>query len=179
MRIITGKYKGYALFTVNGATTRPTTDYQREVIFSMYQDFTGQRVLDLFAGTGSFGLECLSRGAKWVDFVEFSNKAISVLIKNVEKLNCGELCHIHRRKVSAFLNSTDNKWDTIFLDPPYNCNLINETISLVYERNLLFSDGILIIEHSPQEVIFPQYKKFLIKQKATKITTISILNSSL
>ena len=94
MRIITGKFKGRNLFTVDGRSTRPTTAFNREVVFSMWQDYEGRRILDLFAGTGSFGLEALSRGAVWVDFVEFANPAVSTLLKNISLLGCGELCHV-------------------------------------------------------------------------------------
>ncbi len=71
MRIITGIYKKRNLFLVPGMSTRPTSSFNREVIFSVLQDYAGCRVLDLFAGSGSLGLETLSRGAVWVDFVEF------------------------------------------------------------------------------------------------------------
>lgn len=98
MRIISGKYKKRKLFTVEGRSTRPTTDYNREVLFSTYQEYEGKAVLDLFAGTGSFGLEALSRGATWVDFVEFASPAIATLIANIQHLGCGEDCHIYRKK---------------------------------------------------------------------------------
>jgi 16S rRNA (guanine966-N2)-methyltransferase len=176
MRIITGKYKGAALYTVQGSTTRPTTDYQREVIFSMYQDYADLRVLDLYAGTGSFGLETLSRGAAWVDFVEFSNKALAVLIKNIEKLKCGESCHVHRRRVNAFLNTAAEQWDIIFLDPPYKKNLVNETIKLIKEKDLLAPEGIIIVEHHPDEKINPEFAPHIINSKQnSRITAFTVL----
>jgi 16S rRNA (guanine966-N2)-methyltransferase len=176
MRIITGYYKGATLFTVPGNTTRPTTDFQREVIFSMYQDYQDLSVLDLYAGTGSFGLETLSRGAAWVDFVEFSNKALAVLLKNIEKLKCSENCHVHRRKVSVFLNAAAKQWDVIFLDPPYNKNMVNETIKLIKEKDLLAPDGIIIVEHHPREQIDPELQPNIINQKQnSRITAFSVL----
>jgi 16S rRNA (guanine966-N2)-methyltransferase len=220
MRIITGKYKGMSLFTVPGNTTRPTTDYQREVVFSIFQEYEDARALDLYAGTGSFGLECLSRGAAWADFVEFSNKALSILIKNVEKLQCSEVCHVHRRKVSAFLNSANPlpeiaavqaemsskqldidsvsagsascstelpetslkhtfiPWDVIFLDPPYNHNLVNATLSSIFARQLLAPDGIIIVEHSPREKIEPEFLPYVTKHKPGKITCLTVLKSN-
>ncbi len=176
MRIITGKFKGTTLFTVPGKTTRPTTDFQREVLFSMYQNWAGLKVLDLYAGTGSFGLETLSRGAQWVDFVEFANSALSILLKNVAKLNCGDSCHVHRRKVSAFLSSSLDKWDVIFLDPPYNKNLVNDTVRLIRERELLNPDGIIIVEHHPKELIDPEFHKDIINYKQnSRITAFTVL----
>jgi len=177
MRIITGKNKGAVLYTVPGVTTRPTTDFQREVIFSMYQDYAGQRVLDLYAGTGSFGLETLSRGAQWVDFVEFANKAIAVLLKNIEKLKCSESCHVHRRKVSAFLGTAEQKWDVIFMDPPYQRNLVNDTIRLIKDRELLAPDGLVIVEHHPEERIEAEFKDNIINYKQnSRITAFTVLS---
>lgn len=176
MRIITGKYKGTTLFTVPGNTTRPTTDFQREVIFSMYQDYKDLRVLDLYAGTGSFGLETLSRKAEWVDFVEFSNKALSILIRNIEKLKCGENCHVHRKKVAAFLSGTDKQWDIIFLDPPYQHDLVNETIKLIKEKELLTPDGLIIVEHHPKETVDAIYQPNVVNYKQnSRITAFTVL----
>jgi 16S rRNA (guanine966-N2)-methyltransferase len=178
MRIITGKYKGTNLFTVPGNTTRPTTDYQREVIFSMYQDYTDLRVLDLYAGTGSFGLETLSRGATWVDFVEFSNSAISILLKNIDKLKCGESCHVHRRKVEAFLSAASEQWDVIFLDPPYKKDLVNQTLELIYGKQLLAPEGIIIAEHHPGEQIKPEFEPMIINRKQnSRITAFTVLQN--
>lgn len=176
MRIITGKYKGTNLFTVPGKTTRPTTDYQREVIFSMYQNYSGLRVLDLYAGTGSFGLETLSRAADWVDFVEFSNKALSVLIKNIEKLKCSESCHVHRRKVAVYLSAATELWDVIFLDPPYNKNMVNATIKLIKDKDLLAPEGIIIVEHHPAEKISEEFQPLVVNYKQnSKITAFTVL----
>ncbi len=176
MRIITGKFKGTVLFSVPGNTTRPTTDFQREVIFSMYQDYSGLRVLDLYAGTGSFGLETLSRGADWVDFVEFSNKALTILLKNIEKLKCSESCHVHRRKVAVFLNAATEQWDVIFLDPPYNKNMVNDTIRLIKERDLLNQDGIIIVEHHPSEKIAEEFQSLVVNYKQnSRITAFTVL----
>jgi 16S rRNA (guanine966-N2)-methyltransferase len=177
MRIITGRYKGRELFMVEGYTTRPTTAYNREVIFSTWQDYEGKRVLDLFAGTGSFGLEALSRGAVWADFVEFAPSALSVLLKNITKLGCGDLCHIWRKKVHAFLDSTDYVWDIIFLDPPYEKNLVNPTLRQIFDRNLLSPDGIVIVEHSPRESIEPQFTANIIRSKAGKTSAFTLLSS--
>lgn len=85
MRIISGRFKGATIHSVPGQKTRPTSSFYREMIFSMVADYEGKRVLDLFAGTGSLGLEALSRGSVWVDFVEFASAAIAVLLKNIDR----------------------------------------------------------------------------------------------
>jgi 16S rRNA (guanine966-N2)-methyltransferase len=175
LRIITGKYKGRKLFTVDGRTTRPTTAFNREVIFSIQQDYQDMRVLDLYAGTGSFGLEALSRGAEWVDFVEFAPAAIGTLLKNISLMGCGEFCHVWRKRVEVFLKDTESDWDLIFLDPPYNKNLVNSTLELIWKRNLLRSDGIVIIEHSPREILLPGYLEKVVKTRSGKTSSFTLL----
>ncbi len=175
MRIITGKFKGANLYTVPGNTTRPTTDYLRELIFSIYQDFSGLSVLDLYAGTGSLGLEAFSRGAQQVDFVEFSVKALSALFKNIEKLKCADSCRVHRRKADAFLKTASRQWDVVFLDPPYNKDLVNPTLALIFGRNLVAADGLVIAEHSPAEKISADFSSLIIKHKGNKATAVTIL----
>lgn len=174
MRIITGRYKGRNLFTVDGKTTRPTTAYNREVIFSAWQDYQGKRVLDLFAGTGSFGLEGLSRGAAWVDFVEFAPAAISVLLKNISLLGCGKDCHVWRKRADAFLKDAEQAWDIIFLDPPYSKNLVNPTLRLIRDRRLLAPGGVVIAEHSPLEPPADEFLPLLIKSKSGKTSSFSL-----
>lgn len=177
MRIITGKYKGRNLFAVPGFTTRPTTAYNREVVFSTWQDYAGKRVLDLFAGTGSFGLEALSRGALWTDFVEFAPPAISVLLKNIALLNCGTDCHVWRKRVNAFLADAEANWDIIFLDPPYAKNLVNPTLRLIFSRGLLSPGGVVIAEHSPSEPPGPEFDPHLLKTKPGKTSAFTLLSA--
>ncbi len=175
MRIITGIYKGRNLFTVSGASTRPTTSFNRELIFSTWQDYQDKRVLDLFAGTGSFGLEALSRGASWVDFVEFASAAIGILLKNIDLLKCSTSCHVYRRRVEDFLRDTGERWDLIFLDPPYNKNLVNPCLHTILERGLLQPGGVVIAEHSPSESIAAELVPHLLNSKPGKSTQFSIL----
>jgi 16S rRNA (guanine966-N2)-methyltransferase len=175
MRIITGKYKGRNLASVPGRTTRPTTAYNREMLFSVYSDYHGKRVLDLFAGTGSYGLEALSRGAIWADFVEFASPAIAVLIKNINLLGCGADCHIWRKRVEAFLKDCAGTWDVIFLDPPYARDLVNPTLSMIYERGLLSTGATVIVEHSPLEPISAEFADRIIKSKTGKTSSFTLL----
>jgi len=175
MRIITGIYKGRNLFMVPGKTTRPTTSYNREVIFSVYQDYEDCRVLDLYAGTGSFGLEALSRGAKWVDFVEFATPAMGTILKNIGHLGCKDSCHLWRKKVDAFLKDCPDTYDVIFLDQPYEKNLINPALQQIKERDLLNPDGIIVVEHSPKERLTDDLLAHVIQDKGNKITHFSWL----
>lgn len=168
MRIITGIHKGRNLNLVPGRTTRPTTSFNREVIFSVYQDYQECRVLDLFAGTGSFGLEAISRGAEWVDFVEFATAALATIFKNIDLLGCGSQCHLWRKKVDVYLKDCSDKYDVIFLDPPYGKNLVNPTIKLIYAMDLLNPEGVIVAEHSPQERIDEVFRPKIIKEKSSK-----------
>jgi len=178
VRIITGRFKGANLMSVEGKTTRPTTSFHREVIFSMYQDYEGKRVLDLYAGTGGLGLEALSRGAAWVDFVEFASSAIAVLLKNIQKLRCADECHIHRRKVEAFLKTTPEPYDLIFMDPPYAKDLVNPTLRQIFASGLLKPDGLVIVEHSSKEAIAEEFQEQLLRHKHGKITSLSLLSGN-
>lgn len=175
MRIITGKYKGRKLFIVEGRSTRPTTAFNREVIFSAYQEFEGKTILDLFAGTGSFGLEALSRGAVWADFVEFASPAINTLIANIKHLGCEDDCHIYRKKVETYLKDCQKTYDIIFLDPPYDKNLINSCINTILEHKLLNPEGVIIVEHSRRELPDSAFDPILLKQKIGKNTCFSWL----
>jgi 16S rRNA (guanine966-N2)-methyltransferase len=175
MRIIAGKYKKRSLYSVPGITTRPTTDFLREVIFSVVQDFSGQRVLDLFSGTGALAFEALSRGAEFANLVEMAQVALTTIVRNMEYLRCNESLHIHRQKVSVFLAKTDLRFDTIFLDPPYNKNLINPTLELIFSREIILPGGHVVIEHSPAEPIKEKFNKYLIYTKKMKLSMVSIL----
>jgi len=176
MRIITGKFKGRNLHLVPGLSTRPTTAFNREVIFSVYQDYDGCRVLDLFAGTGSLGLETLSRGAKWVDFVEFAPAALATILKNIELLGCGESCHLWRKRADAYLKSCTESYDIIFLDPPYRKNLVNPTLELIKARELLSPGGIIMVEHDPREKLLPEFRAWLTREKSSKSSQFSWLS---
>ncbi|MDD2227997.1 MAG: 16S rRNA (guanine(966)-N(2))-methyltransferase RsmD [Candidatus Cloacimonetes bacterium] len=176
MRIITGIHKGRNLSIVPGYTTRPTTSFNREMIFSVHQDYEGKRVLDLFAGTGSFGLEAISRGAVWVDFVEFAPAAIGTLLKNIALLSCGDICHLWRKRVDAYLKTCTETYDIIFMDPPYMKNLVNPIIKLVVERELLNPGGLIVVEHSPKEPIDETFLPLIIKQKGSKSSSFTWLS---
>ena len=177
MRIITGKFKKANLFAVPGNTARPTTDYIKEVIFSVIPSCEGKNVLDIYAGSGSLGFETLSRNALFVDFVDFSDKSIKTMKRNIEKLKCTSDCKIHRKKVSAFLNSCEKKFDLIFMDPPYNKDLVNSTIEKVVENDLLTKSGIIVIEHSPREKLLEKWDEITTYHKNYGSSVITVLSN--
>jgi len=177
MRIITGKFKKANLFSVPGKTARPTTDYTKEVIFSTIFSCVSLEILDLFAGSGSLGLEALSRGAEFVDFVEFSEKSIKTILRNIQKLKCENETRVYRKKVESYLKKTEKKYDLIFMDPPYDKNMVNKTINLIISNSILKKNGKIIIEHSSNEKINCINSEIYANQKRNGSTMITILEN--
>ena len=160
MRIISGKYKGKILegFDIDG--TRPTMDRVKESIFSIIQGCIKDSVcLDLFAGSGSLGLEALSNGAKECYFIDKNIEVIKVLKRNLKDVDDA---YIINSSYETFLKNTDKKFDVIFLDPPYKFNLINKSIDLIIENNLLNENGIIVCEYETENIID---KLNLVKEK--------------
>ena len=178
MRIITGRYKKTNLFSVSGKTVRPTTDYLKEVISSVLYNCQDKIVLDLFAGSGALGLETLSRGAENAVFVDFSDKAIKTIKQNIRKLKCEKDCRIYKKRVSSFLMNETEKFDLIFLDPPYSKNLVNSTLELIFEKGILSADGKIVVEHSKNEKISEEFHPLIdyVKESGKTIITILTLN---
>jgi 16S rRNA (guanine966-N2)-methyltransferase len=117
VRIVGGSRKGARIFAPKGASTRPTSDRVREAVFAILGPVEGARVLDLFAGSGALGLEALSRGAATATFVETEPAARKIIERNLEKLGLeGEIV---RTDAARFVARTDERYDVIFVDPPY------------------------------------------------------------
>ncbi len=150
MRIITGNARGTKLFTLDGTDiTRPTTERVKEAIFSMIQfDIEGRRVLDLFAGSGQLGLEALSRGAASAIFVDADKAAIEIIRKNIEKTKMTAVSRIINSDYKAALKSLSGreKFDIVFLDPPYATKNVSNAISALLKGNLLADGAILVCE---------------------------------
>lgn len=152
MRIISGKYKKRKLFSVHDNRTRPTTDFLKEVIFTKLDELEGSSVLDLYAGCGSLGFEALSRGAGKAVLVDLSHKANVAMRRNVEMLDCRKSCLVLRKKVVPYLKSEIDRFDLIFMDPPYEQNLVESSIAMVFSLRKLATDGTLIVQHSKREM---------------------------
>lgn len=149
MRIITGKAKGIKLLTLDGLDTRPTSERSKEAIFSMLQfEIEGRVVLDLFAGSGQMGLEAVSRGAKRAYLVDRGRGAFDIIKKNIEKSRLSDGCTAFCEDSLSFLkkqNGTE-KFDIVFLDPPYATSLIDEALTLLFEENLLKGTSYIVCE---------------------------------
>lgn len=147
LRIVAGSLKRRLIDEVPGESTRPTTDRNRESLFNILgQFFEGGTALDLCAGTGALGIECLSRGMTHATFVEQSPIALRVLKSNLKKLSLETQSVVHGVDIVRFLETADQSFFCILADPPYQANLYEDIIRLVGERGLLTEDGTLVLE---------------------------------
>ena len=150
MRIISGTNRGAKLFTLEGTNTRPTLDRVKEPLFSIIQEYIPEsNVLDLFAGSGALGLECISRGANSAILCDSSRDAISIINQNVNKLkmdNCVQVINLSYEQFLQKALSQNLKFDIVFLDPPYQTDYAEKACRFIFENDLLSQDGIIIIE---------------------------------
>ncbi len=148
MRIISGKYKGREIKGYNIDGTRPTMDRVKESLFASIQNYIKNSIcLDLFAGSGSLGLEALSQGASACYFVDNNKIVIDTLKENLAKLKVEEDYYLIKKDYVEALNSFSTKFDIIFLDPPYHLNMLNMAITLIEQNNLLNDGGIIVCEY--------------------------------
>ena len=147
MRIISGISRGTKLYTLEGENTRPTLDRVKEPLFSIIQAYIKDSVvLDLFEGSGALGLEALSRGAKKAVLCDKSYEAVNIIKKNIEKTHNQKKTQVLCMDYKKCLNTVDEKFDLIFIDPPYKLDIAVKAIQLILENDLLYGEGILIIE---------------------------------
>lgn len=152
MRIISGLARGTKLYTLDGENTRPTLDRIKEPLFSIIQNYiNGSVVLDLFSGSGALGLEALSRGAKKAVLCDKSYEAIEIIKKNINKTHMEEKAKVVNADYKKCLLSLNEKFDIIFLDPPYKLNIAVNALEIILENNLLSPNGIIIIETDEEE----------------------------
>ena len=145
MRVISGTARGKNLESLEGLTTRPTIDRVKEGIFSSIQFLVpGAKVLDLFAGSGQMGIECLSRGSEKCVFVDSNKDAVNIVIKNLK--NCGlfDKARVANMSAQDYLRTAKEEFDIIFLDPPYNMGILDEILENVYQ--ITAPGGIILAE---------------------------------
>lgn len=156
MKIISGKYKGRKILGYDIVGTRPTMDRVKESVIAIIQNRIKDSVcLDLFAGTGSFGLELISNGASHIVFVDNNKKVIETLSKNLENINISESYDMFECDYKMALKKIKNmnfKFDIIFLDPPYELHIIEDSIDSIRELKLLNDNGIIICEYETEEI---------------------------
>ncbi len=163
MRVITGTARGRKLREPKNMDIRPTSDVVKEALFNIIQfDIEGRRVLDLFAGTGQLGIEAASRGAASVTFVDENAEAIKLIKENTE--HCGINATVVRENAVSFLKRA-GQFDLVFIDPPYNTNLIDKALEKIIEFDILSDGGIIICETKKETVLLPLIPPYFIKKE--------------
>jgi 16S rRNA (guanine966-N2)-methyltransferase len=155
LRVIAGELKGRRLRTVPSLKTRPTADRIREAIFNILGPAVqGAHVLDLFAGTGAFGIEAVSRGAALAVFIEIGREALGVLSANIEACGLADRVSVIRWDAGRNLNCLSNReprFDLVFLDPPYRRGLVTPALFSLHAARCLEDDARLVVEHGADD----------------------------
>ena len=175
MRIIGGNFKGKKILDPQDKTTRPLKDLTKESIFNVLKhsnkfsiNIENSIILDLFSGVGSFGLECLSRGAKYVTFVENYSGVLPILKKNLSNLESDGNYQVIDKNILNKINfkKITNKCDIIFLDPPYREKKLPIIIDQISKDRILSNDGIIIIHrHKKEEDQFTKKLRIVVEKK--------------
>jgi 16S rRNA (guanine(966)-N(2))-methyltransferase RsmD len=150
LRIIAGTLKARRFSVPKNFPSRPTTDFAKEGIFNVLEhqmDISDLKILDLCAGTGNISFEFISRDAAHVTAVDINSNCLSFIRKNAIEFNITPQLETIKSDILQYLKKTDEKFDLIFADPPYEYKFQDEIANLVFEHNLLTEDGLLIIEH--------------------------------
>ena len=162
MRVISGKAKGRRLMGPKGGGVRPTADRIKESLFNILpRDFSGMKILELFAGTGNVSIEALSRGAAGVLLVDASERSARIIRENLRRLELSDRAQLWVMPVRRALNAVGRqgqKFDLIFLDPPYDQKLVGRSLELIASVNPLYSSGIVVAEHSVREAVKSSYR---------------------
>ena len=173
MRVITGTAKGRRLMTLEGEDIRPTSDKVKGAVFNSIQfDIEGRTVLDLFAGSGSLGIEALSRGAAKAVFVDLNRQAVRVVNENLEHCKLKENATVFNGDSLSYLKTTRERFDIVFIDPPYNKQLAQKALPLVVK--VLNDGGIIVCETASDEELPEQIGNYSVvksdKYSKTRLT---------
>jgi len=187
MRIISGKFKGKKILEPNDLNTRPLKDLTKESIFNVIKhsnkftiNLENSEILDLFSGTGSFGIECISRGAKFVTFVENYEGILPILKKNLANLKSASNYSIIEKNIFNNLNLKEFKkqFDIIFLDPPYKEKELNNLLSFLINEKILNQNGIIIIHRHKKQIDSLPNQINILEEKKYGISKILFCNIS-
>ena len=190
MRIIGGKYKGLKLLSPNGTKIRPTSDRLKESLFSIITsnkyniNIDGSEILDICSGTGSLGIESLSRGAKSVFFIDKDHRSIKLICKNIAKLDIDKQIEnnikIIRDEVIKALKNINKIFQIVLIDPPYNTNITEKCLLKLKEFNLIDEGSYIFVEsNKTEEFNYDGYQILDIKVHGiSKLTILRLLDSS-
>ena len=174
MRVITGIAKGRKLITLEGEDIRPTSAKVKGAIFNSIQfDIEGRSVLDLFAGAGQLGIEALSRGARKAVFVDLSRESVKVVNDNLNHCKLKDNATVFNGDGLSYLKTTREKFDIVFIDPPYKKQLAQKALSLVL--NVLNDGGIIVCETDIKEELPEEIENYsIVKQDTYSKTKLTI-----
>ena len=188
MRVISGTFRGKKILEPKDTQTRPLKDLTKESIFNILNhsnkfkiNLGSSNILDLFSGVGSFGIECLSRGAKYVIFAENYNGVLPILKRNLLSLKSIENYEILEKDINNinFFNKLNKKFDIIFMDPPYKDKNLKLLLDSIKDQKILNKNGILIVHrHKDEKDTIPNNLKIVEEKKygLSKIIFLTILN---
>lgn len=150
MRVIAGQAKGCIIKSPGWSKTRPATELVRGAIFSILEsaDADWSLVLDLFSGSGSLGIEALSRGAGWVDFVEQERRCCAIIKQNLKKTKLENYAHVHCCSVTRAISFLDKEYGIVLMDPPYSSLAIDETVEQLANSRIVGHKTIVVVTHS-------------------------------
>jgi 16S rRNA (guanine966-N2)-methyltransferase len=159
MRVIAGTAKGHHIKVPQGTGTRPATDLVRGAIFSILENSNAgwSRVLDLFSGSGALGIEALSRGAGWVDFVDQEPKCCRIIRENLAKTRFADRAHVYCSNVARALAFLDGEYSIILIDPPYADTAIGDLVQRLATSRLVGPETIMVVTHSSRLSLEPAY----------------------
>ena len=187
MRIISGDFRGKKINQPKDIKTRPLKDLTKESIFNIIShsnkiniNLKNSNVLDLFSGVGSFGIECLSRGARYVTFVENYNGVLNILKKNLINLKDVDNYEIIEKDINnnSFFSEISSSYDIIFLDPPYKDKNLSTILKSIIANNNLSENGIIIIHrHKKEDDLLPDNLNIL-EKKIYGLSKITFLSSN-
>ncbi len=176
MRVIGGTHRSRILEEVEGSQTRETKDRVKESIFNSISSYIYDSVvLDLFSGSGSLGIEALSRGAKHAVFNDSYKKAFNVLQNNISTLNLNDQTTVYRNDYIDCIEKQTTPFDVILLDPPYELSVLNKIITLIDENKLLTPSGIIVILSKKGRVITDTEQLVITKTKNMGITKVTYM----
>ena len=180
MRISGGIAKGRQL-RVPKRLSRPTSSVVKQAIFSILENSVADwsRVLDLYAGSGALGIEALSRGAEWSDFVDQEGRCCAVIKENLKKAGFLERAHVYCSRVTRALTFLQGKYSIVFLDPPYSDTALNKILGQLADSPILDTQSVVVVAHSIHFPLSPQYDKLcLVKERRYGDTHVSLYTTS-
>ncbi len=176
MRVIAGSARGRAIIAPKTSQTRPTSDLIRGVIFNLLSNELDSfgRVLDLYAGSGALGIEALSRGAEWVDFVDKAPLACRAITQNLERLGFASRAKVHCQPVARALAVLPGRYTIILLDPPYADPSLDGVLGQIERADLLEPGGLAVVEHARKRPVGEGLQLAVVKDRCHGDTCVSI-----